>query len=105
MAAVLKLVRAGDVADDGLPARSASVPVAFPPSTFGPTSPALPTSPASLSSPAVVWADSGRGGRPGAAPQVRAGDRVVDLGDVEAFPLAGVEVAALAGMLGAVPVA
>ena len=40
--------------------------------------------------PALVWADSGRGARPGASPRVPSGAQVVDLGAVEGFPLPGV---------------
>lgn len=61
--------------------------------------------PPSVASPAVVWADSGRGARPGASPEVPPGARVVDLGAVEEFPLPGVEIEQLVAMLGSVPVA
>ncbi|WP_421743362.1 DUF222 domain-containing protein [Cellulomonas sp.] len=53
----------------------------------------------------LVWADSSRGARPGVAPVVPPGGRVVDLGCVESFPLPGVAVGELAAMLADVPLA
>ncbi|KQR17434.1 hypothetical protein ASF78_09160 [Cellulomonas sp. Leaf334] len=58
-----------------------------------------------MTSPALVWADSGRGARPEAAPAVPPGARVVDLGAVEDFPIPDTDVAQLVAMLGSVPVA
>ena len=74
------------------------------------TAPALASSspdsiPAAPLSSALVWADSGHGGRPGAAPEAQLGARVVDLAAVEDFPLPGVDVADLVAMLASVPVA
>ena len=53
----------------------------------------------------MVWADSGRGANPDAAPTVPEGARVVDLGAVEEFPLPGADPAQLVAMLQSVPVA
>lgn len=53
----------------------------------------------------LVWGDSSRGARPGAAPAVRPGARVVDLGRVESFPLPGVAVGELAALLADLPLA
>ena len=58
-----------------------------------------------VSSPVLVWADSGHGSRPDAAPVHGPDVRMVDLGVVEEFPLPSVDLADLVGMLTALPVA
>jgi hypothetical protein len=76
-----------------------------------PAAPATPVPPLGSPVPPVaptlgslVWADSGRGARPGAAPASAPGVRVVDLA-AQDVPLPGVVVQDLVAMLAAVPVA